>query len=64
MVCTDGMPAAAQRTLLAQLAAGGATLRYHGDFDWPGINIGNFVMQAFGAMPWRFGAAVPVSLPR
>lgn len=57
MVCTDGMPAAAQRTLLAQLANGGARLRYHGDFDWPGVNIGNFVMQAFGAMPWRFGAA-------
>ncbi len=57
LVCTDGMPAAAQRTLLAQLAAAGARLAYHGDFDWPGIAIGNFVLRSFGARPWRFGAA-------
>jgi uncharacterized protein (TIGR02679 family) len=57
LVCTDGMPAAAQRTLLAQLAAAGARLRYHGDFDWPGIAIGNFVMRSFVAQPWRFGAS-------
>jgi uncharacterized protein (TIGR02679 family) len=57
LVCTDGMPAAAQRTLLKQLAARGAHLRYHGDFDWPGIHIGNFVMREFAATPWRFRAA-------
>lgn len=56
LVCTDGMPAAAQRSLLAQLAAAGAQLRYHGDFDWAGIAIGNVVMDDFGARPWRFGA--------
>lgn len=56
LVCTDGMPAAAQRCLLEQLAASGAELRYHGDFDWPGLVIGNFVMRRFGARPWRFGA--------
>jgi uncharacterized protein (TIGR02679 family) len=56
LVCTDGMPAAAQRTLLAQLAAAGAQLRYHGDFDWPGIAIGNVVIAEFSASPWRFGA--------
>lgn len=56
IVCTDGMPSAAQRTLLSQLAAAGADLRYHGDYDWPGIAIGNFVMRTFGAKPWRFGA--------
>lgn len=66
MVCTDGMPAAAQRTLLRQLARSAATLRYHGDFDWPGLRIGNFVMREFGASAWRFGsqdylAAAPVS---
>lgn len=57
LVCTEGMPAAAQRTLLAQLARAGATLRYHGDFDWPGLRIGNHVMREHGAAPWRFGAA-------
>jgi uncharacterized protein (TIGR02679 family) len=57
LVCTDGMPAAAQRALLAQLAAVGARLHYHGDFDWAGIAIANRVLQDFGAQPWRFGAA-------
>jgi uncharacterized protein (TIGR02679 family) len=56
LVCTDGMPAAAQRTLLFQLAAAGARLRYHGDFDWPGIAIANTVMTMFGASAWGFGA--------
>jgi uncharacterized protein (TIGR02679 family) len=63
LVCTDGMPAAAQQTLLAQLAAGGARLRYHGDFDWPGLAIANFVMRAFGAEPWRFATADYLSAP-
>lgn len=57
LVCTDGMPAAAQRTLLSQLAAGGARLLYHGDFDWPGIRIANHVMQVHGAGPWQFQTA-------
>jgi acyl-CoA synthetase (AMP-forming)/AMP-acid ligase II len=65
LVCTDGMPAASQRRLLAQLHNAGACLHYHGDFDWPGIRIGNFVMQEFNAQPWRFGRqdynAAPVS---
>ena len=56
LVCTDGMPAAAQRTLLAQLAQAGAQLRYHGDFDWPGLRIANHVMRTWEARPWRFMA--------
>jgi uncharacterized protein (TIGR02679 family) len=64
LVCTDGMPAAAQRALLKQLAVAGAQLRYHGDFDWPGLGIGNCVMRDYGAQPWRYSlqdyvAAVP-----
>ncbi|ENK3929218.1 DUF2397 family protein [Pseudomonas aeruginosa] len=55
LVCTDGMPAAAQRILLDQLAAAGARLHYHGDYDWPGIVIGNHVMRTWQAVPWRFG---------
>lgn len=57
LVCTDGMPAAAQRSVLTQLAEAGAALHYHGDFDWPGLRIGNHVMREHGAKPWRFGAA-------
>lgn len=56
LVCTDGMPAAAQRTLLTQLAQAGARLQYHGDFDWPGVQIANHVLCAWGAQPWRFAA--------
>ena len=50
------MPAAAQRVLLDQLAASGARLYYHGDYDWPGIGIGNFVMRTWQAESWRYGA--------
>lgn len=56
MVCTDGMPAAAQRCILSQLTSAGARLQYHGDFDWPGLRIGNHVMREHGAQPWRFRA--------
>ena len=57
LVCTDGMPAAAQRVLLTQLRAAGAMLHYHGDFDWPGLRIGNQVIREHGARPWRFSSA-------
>lgn len=61
LVCTDGMPAAAQRCLLQQLVAAGAKLRYHGDFDWPGLQIANQVRRLCGAaghwQPWRLCAA-------
>ena len=57
LVCTDGMPGAAQRTLLARLALAEARLCYHGDFDWPGLRIGNHVMREHNAAPWRFNAA-------
>jgi uncharacterized protein (TIGR02679 family) len=54
LICTDGMPAAAQRTLMAQLVSAGAQLRYHGDFDWSGLQIANHVFRVHGASPWRF----------
>ena len=57
LVCTDGMPAASQRALLSQLAQADAQLCYHGDFDWPGLRIGNHVMREYRATSWRFGAA-------
>ncbi|MDO4681663.1 MAG: TIGR02679 family protein [Lautropia sp.] len=56
LVCTDGMPAAAQRTLLDQLQHAGARLCYHGDFDWPGIRIANLVLRRWHAEPWRMRA--------
>lgn len=57
LVCTDGMPAAAQRVLLTQLADAGAKLLYHGDFDWAGIHIANTVMRLCNADPWHLLSA-------
>ena len=56
LVCTFGQPGAAVLMLLAQLTAAGAQLRYHGDFDWYGIRIANFVRRHRTWEPWRFGA--------
>jgi uncharacterized protein (TIGR02679 family) len=56
LVCTEGQPKTALRLLLSRLRAAGATILYHGDFDWPGIQIANGVISRLGAMPWRFGA--------
>ena len=69
LVCTDGMPAAAQRTLLDQLARAGARLHYHGDFDWPGLRIANHVLRNWSAQPWQmhardYEAAVQTAPPR
>lgn len=54
LVCVRGQPSAAAQRLLLQLADSGATLRYHGDFDWGGIRIANRVLALTGAEPWRF----------
>jgi uncharacterized protein (TIGR02679 family) len=57
LVCTGGMPNAAALALLSALAAGGATIRYHGDFDWGGLRIANTLGRAVPLTPWRFTAA-------
>ena len=57
MICVEGQPATAARILLARLAALGARLCYHGDFDWGGVRIANLIMERHGAVPWRFGTA-------
>lgn len=56
LVCVEGQPKTSARVLLSQLAAAGAPLVYHGDFDWGGIRIGNLVMRSHGAAPWRFSS--------
>jgi uncharacterized protein (TIGR02679 family) len=56
LVCTAGQPGAAAMHLLRTLADGGAAMRYHGDFDWGGVRIGNVVFGRLPATPWRFGA--------
>lgn len=56
IVCTSTHPAAAATVLLRLLGEAGAELRYHGDFDWPGITIANGIVTRFGARPWRLDA--------
>jgi uncharacterized protein (TIGR02679 family) len=51
LACTSGNPAAAGSLLL-----GRAVVRYHGDFDWPGIAIARRIIDQ-GAQPWRLGCA-------
>lgn len=56
MISLDGQLSAAPRALLDQLAAAGATFRYHGDFDWGGLHIANYLHRRYGMVPWRFSA--------
>lgn len=57
LVATGGFPNAAVLALLEKLVAGGAELRYHGDFDWAGLRIANALHRRVPFRPWRFGAA-------
>jgi uncharacterized protein (TIGR02679 family) len=56
LVCVDGEPKTAARLLLRRLRAGGSTLFYHGDFDWPGLAIAERIFREFDAQPWCFDA--------
>lgn len=57
LLCTEGRPSAAFHRLADVITAGGGELRYHGDFDWPGLAIAGSVMRRHGARPWQMGAA-------
>jgi len=56
LVCVEGRPSVAANLLLQELLNAGSELRYHGDFDWPGLAIARPIID-IGALPWRFGAA-------
>ncbi|WP_278265436.1 TIGR02679 family protein [Nocardia sp. AG03] len=53
MVCTAGWPNSAGVGLLELLGAGGAELRYHGDFDGEGLRIAAHLMARVAVRPWR-----------
>lgn len=57
VICLEGRPSVAANLLLESLTAGGAGLRYHGDFGGGGISIANDVIGRLGARPWRFRTA-------
>lgn len=56
LVCVSGQPGAAAIQVLRLVSAAGARLRYHGDFDWGGLRIGNVLFSRFPMAPWRFDA--------
>jgi uncharacterized protein (TIGR02679 family) len=56
LLCTEGRPSAAFHQLADAVVGGGGELRYHGDFDWPGLSIASAVMRRHGARPWRLSA--------
>ena len=55
LLCLSGNPASVGTRLLGRLIAAGNPVRYHGDFDWPGVAIAGRVI-AQGAKPWRMSA--------
>lgn len=57
LVCVQGQPGRAATDLLCQLAAAGASVRYHSDFDWGGVTIANTLSSHIAWTPWRFTAA-------
>ncbi|MGV1004978.1 MAG: TIGR02679 family protein [Candidatus Nanopelagicales bacterium] len=56
-VCTAGEPNLVADKLLTNLARSGTCLRYHGDFDWPGVAIANRAIQRYGVQSWKMTAA-------
>ena len=57
IVCVSGQPGAAAMHLLRLLTAAGIPLRYHGDFDWGGLRIGNVLFARLPIASWRFDSA-------
>jgi uncharacterized protein (TIGR02679 family) len=57
VVCTAGWPSAVACDLLHALREGRAELRYHGDFDWAGIEIANWLITHCGVVPWQMAPA-------
>ncbi|MCA9270202.1 MAG: TIGR02679 family protein [Planctomycetales bacterium] len=56
LICVDGQPNLAVLRLLTLLADNGQQLVYHGDFDWGGLRIANFLMRQLPIEPWRYRA--------
>lgn len=56
VVCTMGRANLVVGEMLGRLVRSGAVLRYHGDFDWPGVALANACLKDFGAQPWLMSA--------
>ncbi len=66
VVCTSGRPNLVVTEVLTRAREARARMRYHGDFDWPGVAMANDALRRFGAVPWLMGVddylAAPGSL--
>ncbi|MBT3295427.1 MAG: TIGR02679 family protein [Verrucomicrobia bacterium] len=57
LICTEGQPSFACQKLLDACSEQPYQLYYHGDFDWGGIRIANYVHRIVPTIkPWRFQA--------
>ena len=67
VVCTSGRSTLVVLEVLRRLSESGAHIRYHGDFDWPGVAMANQLRSTFGAQPWQMSAEhyqrAPANLP-
>ncbi|MFJ9216503.1 TIGR02679 family protein [Streptomyces sp. NPDC102383] len=57
LICTEGRPSTAFHRLARRVTEAGGQLHYHGDFDWPGIEMTNHLRTRYQAEPWRMNAA-------
>jgi uncharacterized protein (TIGR02679 family) len=57
LVCVEGHPSVAARTLLGRVTGQRHPVAYHGDFDWGGVRIASGVLRLPGAVPWRYDTA-------
>ncbi|MEU7080852.1 TIGR02679 family protein [Streptomyces sp. NPDC046409] len=57
LICAEGRPSTAFHRLARLIVDNGGLLRYHGDFDWPGIAMTNALRIRYGAEPWRMSSA-------
>jgi uncharacterized protein (TIGR02679 family) len=55
LLCLSGSPASAGTRLVCALIAAGNPVRYHGDFDWPGMAMASRILS-LGTTPWRMSA--------
>ncbi|MEU9918980.1 DUF2399 domain-containing protein [Streptomyces sp. NPDC051001] len=53
LICAEGRPSTAFHRLARLIVNGGGRLLYHGDFDWPGIDMPNRLIGRYGAEPWK-----------
>ncbi|MEU3556371.1 TIGR02679 family protein [Streptomyces fragilis] len=64
LICAEGRPSTAFHRLVRLIVEAGGTLRYHGDFDWPGIDMTNQLRARYRAEPWRMSTADYLSAVR